>query len=406
MTKHKPTAHNPAPEFIANIAAALHYWEQLLEAVDVGDSRIYGARDNLFRAVQFGLALPATQLAAAELTAKAFPFVHEYGYWEEWLPAVEAAVRVCPEDELALRFRLLTRLGQMRRLNHQLAQSLHAHEQALALAAKHGGSLEVGEGHYNLARAHRDARQYEQAEKHAKEALKVLGEGTDNAQSIIALTLNSLGLVARARGDLAAALDYLQRSVAIWRQRQDTRRLADGLHDLGNTLRAAQQYEAALACYHEASRLLEGSAGIMKRIILQYNIGVLHFVRDDWAAAETIFRQIDLPYLRETGNVPFETNILTAIGNAVLYQQRYDEAAGYLRQAVALWRNLEDDLELANALGSLGEALAGQGNEGEAIAVLDEALQLLQQFSDHARAAELRDLFTQERRKLGQSEKP
>jgi hypothetical protein len=54
---------------------------------------------------------------------------------------------------------------------------------------------------------------------------------------------------------------------------------------------------------------------------------------------------------------------------------------------------------LANAVGSLGEVLAAQGDAAAAIPLFDEALGLLEQYSEHSRAKGLRELFEGERKK-------
>jgi tetratricopeptide (TPR) repeat protein len=395
------TLRQPPPEFVDQIAAALSYWQQAAGSGTHGVAELDRERHNLFRAVHFGLALPQTQVASAEVALHLFPLVESRGYWPEWIPILEKALAVCPADRAWLRFKLLNRLGQLWRLTKQLSRAIAAHEEALLLCRQLDDPLTLAEAHYNLGWAHREAHHYDAAERHALAVLELLpGAGSEFARQLKCRALTTLGRTCRSRGDLAGGLDYLRQAVGLARHCQDAVILADTLHDLGNALVATKQYDEALACYAEAVPILAASGRTLEHLLLQYETGVLHFAQDQWAQAEVAFRQIDLAYLRQTGNLSYQTIVLTALGNAILYQGRYAEAATYLRQAVALWRQMDDELELANAVGSLGEVLAAMGERQEALALFDEALALLAHFPENARAQRLGALFSGEKAKL------
>ncbi len=395
---------SPSPAFAGSIRAALAYWQGALarEAVTV----LEGDRLNLYRAVAFGLALPDTAPAAAEVATDAFQFVYTCGYWREWLPLMEQARGVCPRLPLDARIRLLTNLAFLRRLNRRLDDALSAHREALALARRSGERLQLAEAHGYLGRALRDARQYAEAEQQLQMALQCV-EGTDGhwAERVAAYANNILGMVNHDLGRLAQARRYLERAVALRREHGRAFELSESLHDLGNACRDIGAYEDALACYEEASALLEGTGFRFEQIRIRYSVGVLHFSQKSYALAEATFRALDFPFLRETGNLHWQAMILNSLGNALLYQEQFREAERALRESVGLWRQLDDDLELANAIGSWGEALVGLGETEAATATFSEALALLAQYPANAKAGRLRALFTTELEKVaGQTE--
>lgn len=397
-------AQQLSSEFVDSLQGALTFWQQRLASEP--PTRLEPERHNLYRAVQFGLVLPHTQASAAALTVAAFPFVYARGYWQEWLPVMEKAVSVASMAQTGSTFWMLTRLGQLRRLNRKLAEALSAHGQALDVAVKTGEPFLMAVAHYDLGRALRDTRSYGEAEKQLQAAAQLLEqiEGED-ALGLAASVNNALGRLAHDRGQLAEAQGFLERAVAMRRVHGPAVTLADNLHDLGNLFRASGAFERALACYDEALDLLQGTGHRLNRAQIHFSRGVLHFSRREYALAEAVFREIDLPFLRETGNLHLQAMILVSLGNALLYQGRYGEAVDMLRTAVALWEQLEDDLELANAIGSLGEALVGLGEKEKAGAMFDEALALLARYPDTARAGRLRALFIAEREKAaGQAE--
>jgi tetratricopeptide (TPR) repeat protein len=388
-----------AGEFASSLQAALAYWQERLAGAH--GTSLDRERHNLYRAVSMGLALPDTQAAAAEVAAAAFPFVFASGYWTEWLRLVERAAANGTAQPPVSRFWVLTRLGQLRRLNQRLRASLDAHELALQVAREAGEPLLLAEAHYHLGRAQRDAHQYPAAVEHLQEALRLLEEApAGDGERLSAAAHNALGRVADDQGELAEARKYLERAVEISRAGNRTGPLADHLHDLGNLYRASGMPDAALACYEEALALLAGTEHRLEAVQIQYSVGVLHFTRREFGEAEQVFRQIDWPFLRATGSLHLQAMIVTAIGNAVLYQERYEEAAATLREGVALWEQLEDELELANAVGSLGEALAAMGAKDEASAMFNRALALVTRYPDHAWARRLRAFFMAEQEKL------
>jgi tetratricopeptide (TPR) repeat protein len=392
-------SQEPSVEFVASLRAALAFWQPRLDVEPA--PRLDPERHNLFRAVQFGLALPATRARAAEVVAAAFPFVRARGYWREWLPLLEQARAVGDELPPAAHIRLLNRLGFLRRLNRKLDDALIAHREALAVARCSGDPVQLAWTHAYLGRALCEARHYADAEEHLHAASqRVEGMDGERVERLIAFVHHWLGVVTYHLGRLPEAQDRLERALALRRQFGRPLLLSETLHDLANVHRAAGAYEEALTCYEEALSQLEGTGYRLERMMIHHSVGALHFSRKAYFLAEAAFRAIDFPFLRETGNVHMQAMVLVSLGNSLLYQEQYREAAATLRDSVSLWRQLQDDLELANAIGSVGEALAALGNHAEAAAAFDEALALLAQFPTDARAGRLRTLFTAELEKV------
>jgi tetratricopeptide (TPR) repeat protein len=390
-------------EFVGGLLAGLAFWRERLEPEP--DARLDGEQHNLHRAIQIGLSVPDAHEAAADVAAAAFPYVLARAYYAEWLPLMERASIGYTERPTAGRFWVLTRLGQLRRLNHKLLQSIEAHEIALEVARAIGEPILVAEAQYHLGRALRDAHRDQQANEHLQCAVQMLEdvEG-EYVQRLTGLAVNALGRVAHDLGQLAEARQYLERAVTIARAVGRAHPLSERLLDLGNLLRAAGMYEEALPVYGEALALLPDKEFPLERVQIQYAVGILHFARQEYDQAERAFRGLDWIYLRDTGNLAQQAYLVNSLGNSVLYQKRYEEAAEILREAIVLWRELGDDLELANSTGSLGEALAGMGAKEEASHVFTTALELLAQFPDSGTAAQLRKFFAGEQAKLAGQE--
>ncbi|MDT8304434.1 MAG: tetratricopeptide repeat protein [Anaerolineae bacterium] len=397
ITTSRATARTPGAGFVASIDNAFSYWRLRLEADLAGVDR---ERHNLYRVIQFGLAHPTTVTGAVHLALALYPLVLARGYWREWAPLLRQALDHCCSQDLRLRVSLLDFLGQAQRVSGEVEAAIASHEAAAALAETLDEPFALSEAYHFLARAHLDARHYALAEQYAQAVLNLPPIETPLGRHYVADSLRTLALSARSRGNFELAIRTMGLAVDIWRQDGDRYRLATGLHDLGLTVRLAGDPDLALVFLVQAAELLDGTVYVTDQIIVQYNIGVVYFTREEWPQAERAFRQIDIGYLRETGNLVWEVNVLTALGNTLLYQARYEEAICLLGSAVAIRRQLEDPVERANAIGALGEALAGQGEREQALACFDEAIALLAAFPDHPRSRRLTAFFDEKRAEL------
>jgi tetratricopeptide (TPR) repeat protein len=396
-TRSKAPPRTRGAGFVAGIDNAFHYWRQRLESDLPAVDR---ERHNLYRAIQFGLAHPGTAAAAATLALQLYPLVMARGYWREWQPLLAQALHGCCHDQPRLRASLLNFLGQAQRVSGRVEAAIASHRAAAALAETLDDPFALSETYHFLARAYLDARDYPLAEHYARAVLDLPPVETPLGLHYLADSLRTLALAARSRGDFDDAIDTMGRAVEIWRRAGDHYQLAKGLLDLGLTVQKGGDPDLALIFFTQAAGLLEGTMHVTDQIVVQYNIGAVHFARDEWPQAEAAFRQIDLAYLRETGNLILEANVLTARGNALIYQGRCSQAVPLLRSAVAIRRQLEDPVESANAIGGLGEALACLGEHDQALACYDEAIDLFAAFPAHPRSRRQLTFFIEKRAEL------
>ena len=74
----------------------------------------------------------------------------------------------------------------------------------------------------------------------------------------IAVSLNALAIVARDRGDYAAAQSYFERSLACWRMLSDPSAIARCLHNLANVVRVQGDYDRARGRWARRQRYSSG----------------------------------------------------------------------------------------------------------------------------------------------------
>jgi tetratricopeptide (TPR) repeat protein len=390
----------PTPHFIRGIAANLTYWQEQMRRLTDADARVFlQDQANLLLAVEMGLALPETQPSTAILLLQLFPLIERCGYWERWLPLWETAVAIHPNHEPAQRSRLLTRLGQLRRLNGQLDLALRLHQEAETAAHQSGDPWSLAEAWGNLTLDYHARRAYDNAETHGKQALALFATLPDSERWQATLW-NTLGLVALEVHDFALAETRLQHSLTLWQQLQQPTQLARVLKNLGVMWQQQQNFILAGRYYQEAQQHLAATDSELDKIQVQMNLGVLHFLQQQYPQAELAFRLADSFLPRYQGNYSLRAMIAQNLGNVLVKQQRPAEAQVCLQQARILWQQLQDDLNLANTLGTLGEVLGMLGNVATAVVAYDEALTLLACYPAHPWAKKLQREFTQEREVL------
>jgi tetratricopeptide (TPR) repeat protein len=384
-------------QFADSVSANVNYWQRRVHRA--GDQKFRALdsnHENLLRAIQFGLALPETQEETCKLISHSFTFVERRGYWREWLPVLNQAVKLLEGGNLLLRYRLLDQLGHLYRLDWQLSAALEAHQAAEALALEAEDDREVAHIRFNLSEDYRCARQYEAAERFGLAALELFTAlGQANPQ--VAATLNTLGLVSQARGHFVTAEERLAEAVARFRRTHQPIDLARALKNLAMTLEALGKVEAALRCYIEAATLLEGTGSELDKVLVDLSLGTLYFNQGQWAEAEATFRRADSPYLRQSGYIYYRALATNNLGNVLLARGRLGEAEAYLLGSLRLWRQTTDEVMLANTLGTLGETFVRQAQPASARPVYDESLELLARHLDDAFALRLHTKFSAQR---------
>lgn len=390
----------PSADFADSIIAGLEYWQSRTR--DMDDQvivQIDGQRQNLFRAVRFGLALESAWPVVAQVALQTVPLINRRLYRAEWIPVLEGALTRCPDNDQSLKVDLLIQLGRMQRLERNFADASRTLERAHALVQDRGDPSALARAYYNLGRLCLDRRQYEESEQYSTDALDILEDLRDDDQTLLAWTLDTLGRINRARGDYVEAAKYLARRLDIERAIGDPTGIARALSDMGNNQSASGQLDEAIDSYLEAEQLLASTANEFDKTLIWMNLGATYFAKEEWALAEQALRQAYSPYLRQSGDLLRQATATVSLGNVLLKQERLVEAEAYLRLSIDLWGQVDDELNLANAVGSLGEVLALKGETAEAIWLFDEALAILSKYPNHAWAIGSLKIFEAERAK-------
>jgi DNA-binding SARP family transcriptional activator/tetratricopeptide (TPR) repeat protein len=202
-------------------------------------------------------------------------------------------------------------------------------------------------------------------------------------------TLCNLGLVLRRQGSYAEAVDHHRQALALARTLGDTFGEALALTGLGTTLCLQGRYQLATE-HHRLAITLFQEIGEVHDFALG-NLAAVLVRQERWQEAAGCLDQA-LAVLRQAPSRYSEADITNTLGAVLAGQGRHLEAADHHRQALSLFRELGDRSGEASALNSLGEVLTALGLPAQATSQHQDALTV---------AAEVNDRYQQARAHSG-----
>jgi predicted ATPase/DNA-binding SARP family transcriptional activator/predicted negative regulator of RcsB-dependent stress response len=235
---------------------------------------------------------------------------------------------------------LLCAQGHLLIVQEAYAASLHAAQQAVALAEAGGQPALVARGHYLWGASLLNSGRYEAGSEQLAAALAVARTTVPQAmvREVVILTLNKLAMLAEQRADYPAALAYCQEALALSRTAQAV--VAENRTQLilGSIYQRMGDFQNAKACW-------EGALALMKQSGIQAN----------------------------------QPDLLTNLGVLCDNQGNYAAAQRYYTAALRAYRNLGDQQHQAEVLGNLGISADYVGDYTAALAYSQECYELLQQ---------------------------
>ncbi|NUM44257.1 MAG: tetratricopeptide repeat protein [Anaerolineales bacterium] len=389
MTRPKLTS-----QFVQTMDANLTYWRhRRTQPLPLPPEERLAELRNLSFALRYGLEYPQTRLKSVELLGHWFEVFELHGLWGEWIQIMERAIQLCETDDPFLTCKLLNRTGFLYRLNRQVPIAIATHQRALHLAEQSGQAFERTYAHFFLSDDYYARHEYSLATEHGLmavagfEQLGMLGPE-------LAGTYNTLGMIAKEQGNYEVVEQRYAQALALWRQYGKREKQLYTMNNLAEALLSSGKSEAALNCLQEALEVLETTPNKILETYLQLMRGRAYFDLQDFARAKTVFKQIDTLYLQQTGLLLLLGIVLNNLGNVSLEMEDYAQAETYLSEAITHYRQVEDELNLANSLGDLAKALVSQGRTIEAIPHYKEALLLLEKYPQNAWARKLFAKFT------------
>ena len=385
------TKNEPAPGNLLarQVKGMLAFWREATEELNNDTIVMLEAeRENLLRAIQVGLSFPQMWGDTAEILSQAFPFTEQRGYWQEWIPLLERCLENSKGWSPTVRIFLMNRLGQGYRLNRQLEKAIVIHLEAEQIAQAAGQNELIARVQHDLLEDYLFLGEYSKALAIGQSAINLF-ETTGEPQRLLANCYKMLGLAFHETADSERAEGHLRTAVQLWRSLNDELYLARALSDLARPLVTLKKYNEAQDCLIEAASILASTIYDLDKCMVQINLGSVHAARQNWPEAEAAFRRANSPYLRQSVNLLRKARVNNNLGYVLFQQGRYEIAEEYLRQAVGLWEQAQDELQAANTLSTLADCLAARNQIEAALPLYEQVIDTLRKYPQNAFAQSL-----------------
>ncbi len=382
------TLDQRADAFRRSIRANVHYWRaSLLTPPAVADATDH-AWGSVIRAILYACEEPSTRVDAAHLAIGLFEVMQRRGAWHEWHAVLQRVVDALTEEP-ALRSRVLTQIGQCRLLSGHYEAAREALEEAEQLALQSGDRVQLARSRASLSESYRRLRRYPEAVRQGQWVLEDLAQLTLTAETrfIKAATLTTMGTALGEAGQPEEGLAHLQQALVLTDADQQPIEASRILNNMAFTLIIAGRLADALPYLDRVlGCLADLPRAVSDRTRVWLNKGTIHFGLGRLPEAEASFLAIEVDALRRQGHVAEVAHTTNNLGNTYQQMGRLPEAEAKLTEALALMRDLADDIELANVLLTLGEVLEAQGRRAEAEPKWREAVQRAEQYPTDIRA--------------------
>ncbi|MFN2161828.1 MAG: tetratricopeptide repeat protein [Candidatus Promineifilaceae bacterium] len=386
--------------FVRSVAANLTFWrDKIAESEDPTVHELIPETQNIYRAIEFGLALDETWCQAAELIAALEPFIEPSGAWRSWQGLIQESMRRCASRDPFLTLRLLDLSGQCYRKSREwdAARAAYLDEERMALEL--GAADHVARAHHGLGTLYWRMRDYDTAMHYSLLALAEF-QATRAGERLMGGVQANIGLIEYGRGQFPAAIEAFHCAIGHFRRTNNSILLARSLVNLALAQEGAGKIERAAESYLEARSILEQTGFEIDKARLELSLGALYFHLNRFDEAEQSFLCAYSPYLKRSGQSYLLGLATNNLGAVYIEKEEFARAEVMLERSLSHWLAARAELQLANTTGNLGKVRAAQGRTAEALEKFDSAISTAEAFADDAYARFIRKEFQEEKERL------
>jgi tetratricopeptide (TPR) repeat protein len=246
-------------------------------------------------------------------------------------------------------------------------------KEALQFATEHGWTKWQAKALNTLGSTFQLRGDYTRAVEYYQRSLAIFKE-TDNASGQASLYVN-LGLIHRRQGDLSGALDYYLKSLALVDSLRDSSGLADAYNNLGTVYSDQENYPRALEYFILALQLQERHKDRKSAAVSLNNIGAIYNRKGEYQLAREYYER-SLVMREEYGDRMGMALVYGNLGLNARDNGRHDDARVYYRKAMAIQELLQEKPGLASSYYNLGDLAVEEGAYREALRWCRKSLDL------------------------------
>lgn len=171
--------------------------------------------------------------------------------------------------------------------------------------------------------------------------------------------LNLLGWTLHLQGNDEAAHPFFQKSLALFRQLNDTHGIGQSLNRLGCVAKAQGEFDLAADLLEQSLLHFEAVGELRNMAFVLNNLGTLAEEKYDNPAADTFYRK-GLEIARKLDHTDVLALLLGNLGALAYRQREYSDAAASIRESLRLRYAMGDKLHLCYSLQEMAAVSAAQ----------------------------------------------
>ncbi|GGD41482.1 adenylate/guanylate cyclase domain-containing protein [Muriicola marianensis] len=200
--------------------------------------------------------------------------------------------------------------------------------------------------------------------------------------SVDSLYLHRLKIVAEEETDPILKKSFAEELILLARENSSPSLTIDGYLQRGNAERLQGNYTAALQSYFESLGSAKNLNDLSAEGKLYTSIADVYSETGNTKNAMAYYNKA-IQTLRQTTDTISLAGTLLNAGDTYFYSEKYDSALIYNQEAGQLYRKLRFAIGSAYTLGNTGMVYAALGNNTEAEAAINEAVEILMEMEDY-----------------------
>lgn len=246
----------------------------------------------------------------------------------------------------------------------------------------------LAEGLLYSARRNRDVRNLDRAYQQIHESIQIFQDIGEEAKAVKAE--NVLAQLYENEGKYSEASEILMKCLAFWERLEDYDALTIVLNNIGNVSRHIGDFSKALSYFLRASEYANSE---YQRAAILNNIGLVYNILENFETALHYYFQALKIYESMTGRFTEIANALTNIGCIFGAMKQYDEAMRYYVQSIPMREKAGDPYWHGNIYVNIAKLQKKNANFDEALENFEKAIGLFKQAqNDREVASTLNDI--------------
>jgi predicted ATPase/class 3 adenylate cyclase len=185
-------------------------------------------------------------------------------------------------------------------------------------------------------------------------------------RKLIAGTLDNLGIVARAGGDFARAQALHEEGLVLWREAGDPSGIANSLSAMGLVAYNQGDYDRARKYYEESASLQRGLGNLWGLAGVLNNLGLVVTRQEDSENAPAIFEEC-ASIFRELNDRSGIATALVNLGFAACQREDYVTGEASYRESLMIFRDMNIAAGIIGGMDGMASSLQGLGKTEGAV---------------------------------------